>query len=116
MSETMVSFKRGAGDLPSTTADGTIYVKTNVDSGQKAELYMDVGTLRYPVADEVYIGAERPNNGQDIWIPGVATEFFNAPEIKDNEVSTLDTWSSAKIAEEIADAVLAGTNISSTTI
>lgn len=116
MPDTMITFKRGAGDLPSTTSDGTIYVKTNVDDARKAELYLDVGTLRYPIADEIYVGPETPNNGQDVWIPGVATEFFNAPEIKDNEISTLDTWSSAKISEEISNAVLAGTDISSTTI
>lgn len=111
-----VAFKRGSDDLPSKITDGVIYLKTDINGDKKANLYIDVNTQRYPVADEVHIGADAPSNGQDIWIPGVATEFFNAPEIKDNEVSTLDTWSSAKIADEISNAVLAGTNISSATI
>lgn len=116
MPDTMITFKRGAGDLPSTTSDGTIYVKTNVDNARKAELYLDVGTLRYPIADEIYVGPETPNNGQDVWIPGVATEFFNAPEVKDDEVSSQDTWSSLKISTEITNAILAGTDISAATI
>lgn len=116
MPDTMITFKRGAGDLPSTTSDGTIYVKTNVDNARKAELYLDVGTLRYPIADEIYVGPETPNNGQDVWIPGVATEFFNAPEVKDDEVSSQDTWSSLKISTEITNAILAGTDISEATI
>lgn len=111
-----VTFKRGSEDLPSLVTDGAIYLKTNVDNAQKANLFIDVGTYRYPVADEIYVGADEPENGQDLWIPGVATDFFNAPEIKDDEISTLDTWSSAKISEEISNAVLAGTDISSTTI
>ena len=49
-------------------------------------------------------GDEAPTDGSELWIDTSAGETFNIPEIDDNNVSLVDTWSSAKIKEMIDDA------------
>ena len=49
-------------------------------------------------------GDEAPTDGSELWIDTSAGETFNIPEIDDDNVSLVDTWSSAKIKEMIDDA------------
>ena len=41
-----------------------------------------------------------------LWINPEADETINVPEIKDNEISAVDTWSSQKINSFFADGII----------
>lgn len=50
----------------------------------------------------VQITSEEPTNENvDLWINDKNNEEYSLPEIKDNEISSQDTWSSQKIYDEL---------------
>ena len=48
-------------------------------------------------------GDEAPTDGSELWIDTSAGETFNIPEINDEGVSEVDTWSSSKINEKLTE-------------
>lgn len=50
----------------------------------------------------VQVASEEPTNENvNIWINDKSKESYTLPEIKDNEISNVDTWSSQKIYDEL---------------
>ena len=50
----------------------------------------------------VQVASEEPTNENvNIWINDNSKESYTLPEIKDNEISNVDTWSSQKIYDEL---------------
>jgi len=59
------------------------------------------------VAPDVAVGTTTPTSGEKVWIDTnklSEAESFTVPEIKDDQTNATDTWSSSKIANEIANA------------
>ena len=50
----------------------------------------------------VQVASEEPTTENvNIWINDKSKESYTLPEIKDNEISNVDTWSSQKIYDEL---------------
>ena len=50
----------------------------------------------------VQVASEEPTNENvNIWINDNSKESYILPEIKNNEISNVDTWSSQKIYDEL---------------
>lgn len=50
----------------------------------------------------VQVASEEPTNENvNIWINDNSKESYTLPEIKNNEISNVDTWSSQKIYDEL---------------
>ena len=50
----------------------------------------------------VQVASEKPTNENvNIWINDNSKESYILPEIKNNEISNVDTWSSQKIYDEL---------------
>ena len=81
-----------AGAANTALANAKSYTDTKV---------ADVATLE--------VSSSKPTNTSvDLWINPTSEEFICVPEIKDETISTTDTWSSSKISSEIEAAKGAG--------
>ena len=98
----------GATFTPSVSSDGVLSW-----TNDKGLINPDPVNIKgEPGENNVHIGADEPTSDSiNLWVETDSEESYNIPEINDDAVSNVDTWSSAKIHDAISystDEVLTG--------
>ena len=97
-----------AGSATKATQDAsgntiTTTYETKVDASAKLTEAKNYTDEKVGAIDTLVVSETQPTDANvDLWLNPAASGEFNIPEINDSTTSTVDTWSSKKISEELA--------------